>query len=161
MPLLSICARFHNSNVCKVQLGAGNIPACRMRLKMYAVHLKEVDVGSDIPTYCMVSLDGILGNTQIHNALPKITKTVGPAQEDTDTFQQNSHLTLPLTGLVTVQQCQIGVEVNKHIPRQLTIKAMRYDVNNKVVDFEHTAAGAVVGVDHVQLWFEYARPGLL
>ena len=44
MPLLSITARFTSDNICKVQLSGGSIPTARMRLKMYAVHLKQAVV---------------------------------------------------------------------------------------------------------------------
>ena len=179
MPLLSIVARFPDTNVCKVQLSAGSVPTARMRLKMYAIHLKKpTDPNGDglvldnsIPAYCLVSLDGILGNTQIHNALAVITKkgTGDPlaiphvAEESTGehVHQQNSFLTLPTNGEVTIQQCSIGVEVNQHIPRQITVKVMKYGPNNTVVDFPATNASKSTNIDHLQLWFEYARPHLL
>jgi len=156
MPLLSITARFTSDNTCKVQLSGGSIPTARMRLKMYAVHLKHaVGVsGGLIPTYCLVSLDGILGNTQIHNALPHLNQS-------NDLYEQNSHLTLPLSGLHTVQECSVGVQVNKHIPKQLEVKVFKYnEADFKVVPFPVTAAVNTVTIEHVQLWFEYANPNL-
>ena len=91
---------------------------------------------------------------QIHNALPHLNQS-------NDLYEHNSHLTLPLSGLHTVQECSVGVQVNKHIPKQLEVKVFKYnEADFKVVPFPVTAAGTTVAIEHVQLWFEYANPNL-
>ena len=159
MPLLSITATFTpaTENICKVQLSGGSIPAARMRLKQYAVHCEKDGTGKT-PSYFLVDLDGILGNTQVHNALP-LRGLTG------DVYEQNSYLHLPLTESVTVQQTSIGVEVVKHIPRQLDVKVFKYEDTaganfHQVVPFPTATPSNSVSVREVQLWFEYFSPNL-
>ena len=160
MPLLSISARFDSSNRCQVQLSGGSIPAARMRLKQYAVHLAKNTSGTtSVPAYILVSLDGILGNTQIHNALPNLKDAAGNIIHDK--YEINSHLHLPLTGIVTLQQVSVGVSVNKHINKQITVAVHKYDqLTAKVIDFPHTATASDSAINHLQLWFEYQSPNL-
>ena len=58
MPLLSIQARFDTSNTCKVRLSSGGnaIPAARMRLKQYAIHLTKATGGDNLPAINMTAV---------------------------------------------------------------------------------------------------------
>ena len=160
MPLLSITANFSatSGNSCLLQLSSGNgIPTTKLRLKMYHIQLvKGTSATATIPSLVMINLGGIFGGTQIHNVLPL-------KQGSQSEYLHHSNLSLPITGTSTLQQCNVALEVNQHVPKQLTLSVFKYDgTSGEVVAFPTAdpGSGTSSSVRHIQLWFEYGNPNL-
>jgi|TARA_S200002703_G_scaffold160091_1_gene176936 hypothetical protein len=158
MVLFSIHIRpFETTLDIKSQISGSGINAQHIRLKSYAVYLKNDNAGAVIPHALYVSLD-FLGN-QIHNGMA--SKTDGG-----DDYQHSNALILPLSHELQTIVSGLDIEflTSGKVDRNITASVRRYDTNNNLIEME--AKTSAIAVDDtvtylsgIYLFFEYDKKG--
>jgi hypothetical protein len=158
MVLFSIHIRpFETTIDVQSQISGSGINAQHIRLKSYAVYLKNPNANTIIPHALYVNLP-FLGN-QIHNSTA--SKTDGG-----DDFQHSNALILPLSHELQTITTGLDIEflTSGKIDRNILASVKRYDANNDLIEMEAkttTIAGSdtTAYLSSIYLFFEYDKKG--
>ena len=158
MVLFTIHIRPHDSTTnLKAQMSAVGINAQHIRLKSYAVHLKNNNANAVIPHALYVDLD-FLGN-QIHNAS-------APKTEGGDDFLHANSLILPLSHELQTITSGLDIEflTSGKIDRNINCSVKRYNATNDFIPMEATtatigASDTTTYLSSIYLFFEYDKKG--
>lgn len=138
----------------KVRMSSISLPIQKLTLVGYALNFVK-DGTPVIPDHIVVEIDGLIGQN-VNIAQP-------PKTADGNEYLQSHGIPLP-TGdsLNTVQfgMNPLEFDLNKRLDREMIVHVKKYDDDYNLVDMPTAAAGTVVGLKHMLLYFQYDFAGL-